>query len=267
MRLKTFRAPRMAEAMARIRAELGEEAIILSSTRVAGGVEITAGLEPPEPEPPPVPTPRLAFQPLPDGVARPLLLLGPHGGGKTLTLAKLATRMTLAGQRPLLVAADAARAGAVEQLAAFARVLGLGLVVAESPAALARALARRVAGQPVLVDSAGCDLLDLAAAEALVGLCRIAEADAALVLPAGLDAAEAADTARAARAIGARWMLPTRLDAARRWAGWLLAAETAGLALDLAGTGAGAADGLTHLTPDWLAARMRLSDPRMKAAA
>jgi len=262
----------MAEAMARIRAELGEEAVILSSTRVAGGVEIIAGLEPPEAEPLPAPPPPPVsvaplFQPLPDAVAAPLLLLGPHGGGKTLTLAKLATRMAMAGQAPLLVAADAARAGAVAQLAAFAAVLGLDLAVAETPAELARALARRRHGQPVLVDTAGCDLLDLDSAEALVGLRRIAEANVALVMPAGLDAAEALDTARAARAIGARWMLPTRLDAARRWAGWLGATTAAGLALDLAGTGPGVADGLTCLTPDWLAARIRLADPRTKAAA
>jgi flagellar biosynthesis protein FlhF len=41
MRLKLYRAPRMAEAMAQVRAELGEDALILSTRRVADGVEIT----------------------------------------------------------------------------------------------------------------------------------------------------------------------------------------------------------------------------------
>ena len=45
MRLRLFRAPRMAEAMAQVRAALGEEAVILATRRVAGGVEVTAALE------------------------------------------------------------------------------------------------------------------------------------------------------------------------------------------------------------------------------
>src|SRR3954451_15335193 len=51
MRLRLYRAPRMAEAMAQVRAALGEEAVILETRRVAGGVEVTAALAgPPEPE-------------------------------------------------------------------------------------------------------------------------------------------------------------------------------------------------------------------------
>jgi len=48
MRLKSFTAPTMAEAMEMVRAELGEEAIIVSTQRAAGtkGVRITAALEP-----------------------------------------------------------------------------------------------------------------------------------------------------------------------------------------------------------------------------
>ncbi len=48
MRMKLYRAPGMAEAMARVRAELGLDALILASRRVADGVEITAALEPEE---------------------------------------------------------------------------------------------------------------------------------------------------------------------------------------------------------------------------
>ena len=54
MRLKLFRAAVMAEAMAQVRAELGAEALILNARPVAGGVEVTAALEP-EIEPEPVP--------------------------------------------------------------------------------------------------------------------------------------------------------------------------------------------------------------------
>ncbi|MCA3417957.1 MAG: hypothetical protein INF88_03575, partial [Roseomonas sp.] len=49
MRLKLFHASTMAEAMAQIRAELGDDAIILEQRRTRHGVEVTAALEPDEP--------------------------------------------------------------------------------------------------------------------------------------------------------------------------------------------------------------------------
>lgn len=323
MRLKVIRARRMPEAMARLRAELGEDAVILSIRRVAGEVELTAALEPqpaeeeaPEDEPlliPPsapvaargVPAPAMAataasvsvptapgngggscpllarhnlppalaarlsdgplepalaaalrFAPLPTGRDRPLLLVGPPGAGKTLSCAKLATRLVMRGTPPLVVTADGERAGAAEQLAAFTRVLGLTLAVAAGAGALGKALARRAPGQPVLVDMPGCDPFDPEAARAIAALTAAAGGEALLVLPAGLDPGEAADLARAFAVLGARHLLPTRLDAVRRLGGVLAAAAAADLALTEAGTGPGAAGGLTELTPAWLARRL-----------
>jgi flagellar biosynthesis protein FlhF len=303
MQLRLFRAPRMAEAMAQLRAALGEEAVILETRRVAGGVEVTAALAGPdeaaeEPEPwliPPTPPvvqappadPALArllarhnlppalgarlgggagleaaladclgFAGLPDATARPLLLAGPPGAGKTLSCAKLAARAVLAGQSPLVITTDGQRAGAAEQMAAFTRVLGLTLAVAPQPGTLVKALARRQPGQPVLIDTAGCDPFDPAQAAALLGLARAAGASILLVLPAGLDPAEAAETARAFLALGARHLLPTRLDAARRLGG-VLAGAAAGLALTEAGIGPDPAGDLVPVDPGWLATRLR----------
>src|SRR5579872_2777336 len=117
MRLKLYRAPAMAEAMARIRAELGEDALILASRRVGDGVEVTAALEPDETPPPmappdPIRLAALEFHAVPSALRTvlqhgaldaaladavpfaslplepgkpPLLLVGPPGAGKTLT--------------------------------------------------------------------------------------------------------------------------------------------------------------------------------------
>ncbi|MFH5924600.1 GTP-binding protein [Roseomonas xinghualingensis] len=297
MRLRVFRAARMAEAMAECRQVLGPDALILSTRRTATGVEVTAALEPAE-EPPPLPPPlpavpdllarhnipaplraqigngqaeavarALRFGTLPDGMERPLALIGPPGAGKTLSCAKLATRMVLNRAAPLVVTADSQRAGAVEQIAAFTRVLGVTLAMAGTGAQLASALARRKAGQPMLLDTAGCDPFDPAQAEQLLALLRVTDAAPVLVLPAGLDAEEAAETARAFAALGARHMLPTRLDGARRLGGVLAAAFAGPLTLTEAGTGSGAADGLTPLTPAWLAERLHgLARPAQEAA-
>ena len=299
MRLKLYRAPAMAAAMRMVRAELGPDALILSSRRVGDGVEITAGLESAGPEPHmalPIPAPaaprtsqlsaphvqalsfhgaspalrnKLAAGPLPFALAaavrfaplplaaggKPLLLAGPPGAGKTLSIVRLATRLVMAGTMPMVITADGQRAGATEQLAAFTRLLGIDLLVASQPAALERALARRRDGAPVLIDSAGADLFDPAQRAALAELAAATGAAIALVLPAGIDPAEAAEIAAAHAELGARLAIATRLDVARRL-GSVLAAAEAGLALAEAGIGPGAADGMVPMTPELLARRL-----------
>jgi flagellar biosynthesis protein FlhF len=291
----------MAEAMAQIRAELGADAIILEQRRTRHGVEITAALEPEEPlliqpltsasaftpsgplEFHNIPTSlslslargalpeslaeTLVFATLPQGRERPLLLAGPAGAGKTLTTAKLTARMVMGGTVPLVVTTDGQRAGAVEQLAAFTRVLGVTLAVAPTPAMLAKALAHRSPGQPVLIDTAGCDPFHEDQARHLRQLAVQAGADMALVLPAGLDPAESADLARAFAALGAQHLVATRLDAARRLGGVLMAAKAGPLALTEAGVGPEVADGLEHLTPEGLASRLLASAQRGAAEA
>ncbi len=288
MRLRTVQAARMADAIATLRAELGAEAVILSTRRVAGGVEVTAGHDADD-EPlviapdarPAAPLPdalrrhnlpaalatRMAGSPLAEALRRALrfealpldgtlLLLGPPGAGKTLSCAKLATRLVLAGTAPLLITADGRRAGATEQLAAFARVLNLPLAVATSPGSLAKALARRAPEQPAIVDMPGCDPFEEASLRRQKSLSEAARGQAVLVMPAGLDAEEAAEIACVFQMLGCRHLLPTRLDAARRLGSVLAAASAADLALTEGGTGQEVATGLTPLSPEWLARRL-----------
>jgi flagellar biosynthesis protein FlhF len=292
VRLKLFRAPDMAGALAAVRAELGPDALILSTRRAEGGVEIAAAAQPDEDEPAPalaparaldparaallafhgIPPPLgdrlrgplaealgvvLAFAPLPlaDG-ARPLLLAGPPGAGKTLTVARLATRLVMQGGTPTVITADGRRAGAAEQLAAFTRLLGLNLIVANQPATLGRALTRRSGGAPVLIDAPGADPFDPAQRDELAALAATADASVALVLPAGLDCAEAVELGEGFAKAGATLLVATRLDVSRRLGAVLAAAHAGGLALAEAGVGPGAADGLVPLTPALLAERL-----------
>ena len=294
MRLKLFRATTVAAAMAQVRAELGVEALILGTRRTATGIEVTAAIEARADPPavlPPTPVPNsnpaaaavLAWHGVPSPLATalgnapneaglaaclrfapldlsagapPLLLTGSPGVGKTLTVARLATRLVLQGIRPLVITADADRAGAAEQLAAFTSLLGLNLIVATDGLSLAKALARREAGAPVLIDSAGIDPFSAEAQGGIAALGAAAGASTVLVLAAGLDTAEAADTAAAFAAAGARSMVATKLDVARRLGGVLAAAAAGRLALAEAGVGPGVADGLVPFTPALLTARL-----------
>jgi flagellar biosynthesis protein FlhF len=201
------------------------------------------------------------FTPSPLAVdAPPLLFAGPPGAGKTLTVARLASRLVMRGLTPLVITADGKRAGATEQLAAFTRLLGIDLIVACTPAMVTRALTRRVEGAPVLIDGPGSDAFDPLQQEEIRLLATTAGATTALVLPAGLDPVEAADIAASHRQNAATLLIANRLDGARRLGG-ILAAAAAGLAMTEAGTGPGAADGLVPMTPEFLAARlMQLPD-------
>ena len=288
MRLKLYRAASVAEAMRRVRAELGADALIIGTRPVAEGMEVTAALEN-APEPPADAASRaalefhgvppalrealqagelaaslaglLAFAPLPLAPeSPPLLLVGPPGAGKTLTVARLATRLVMAGGSPKVITADGRRAGAIEQLAAFTRLLGINLIVAHRADQIGRALAASNA-TPVLIDAAGSDPFDAGQRAELTGLAAAAGAVTVLVLPAGLDTAEAEDLAEAYAALGATLLVVTRTDVARRLGGMLAAASVRGLALSEAGIGPGAADGLRPIDPPWLAARLLESRP------
>lgn len=57
-----------------------------------------------------------------------LLVVGVNGVGKTTTIAKLANRYKKMGKKVLLVAGDTFRAGAVEQLIAWAKRIGVDIV-------------------------------------------------------------------------------------------------------------------------------------------
>ncbi len=193
--------------------------------------------------------------------SRPLLVVGPPGAGKTLSVARLATRLVMSDATPMVITADGRRAGATEQLAAFTRLLGLNLIVASHPVTLGRALARRPSGAPVLIDAPGTDPFDSTQREEIAALAATAQAVVALVLPAGMDPAEAADLAHAFAEAGASLLIVTRLDITRRLGGLLAAGGSGRLALAEAGIGPGAADGMVALTPALLSARLMQTTP------
>ena len=286
MRVKLYTARGMPEAMAMIRTELGADAVILNSRCINGGVEVTAGRDEPAAAPTRAPSsvgaarpdscPLLAhgtpeplaaklragplpfalsvafrFQPIDPGTLRnPLLFIGPPGAGKTLTVARLATRLVIANTPPTVITADTRRTGAFEQLAAYTDLLGLRL----------HHFGQTFPAGPTLIDAPGLDPFNRADRDELAGLGRHSGATPILVLPAGLDALEALDLAHAFAGLGAARLIATRLDVARRLGGILAAATR--LPLAEAGIGPAAPDGLVPFTPERLAQRLAVVPTR-----
>lgn len=320
MRIRTFNAPDMQAAMQMVRDTMGEEAIILSSSKEAGGsgISITAATEHEDEfpvigeasygsdhgdghhpaygegyaEPRPVfqskaavsgstqtnalqeiqnvlrfhnvpayleqkimDTARyVAFEPveslvdLKQALSRVLeasfafspiqlneenfrmILVGPPGIGKTMTIAKMAARIVMERKKVTVITTDNKRAGGVEQLSAFTSILGIDLKVASSRTELRLALRECAPNARVLIDSAGSNPYDYEELKELGEYVNFEHMEAVLVAAAGGDCGEAEEIARAFSFLGARRLLVTRADTARRFGSILTTASVAELA-------------------------------------
>lgn len=317
MRLKIFSAPTIAEAMDQVRAELGDDAIIMSIDSDDDGARITAALEGPELDPflavgkaeasagaalpdmdmiggevrqaltyHGVPGPLadrivlaasvvgaetgalalagafdtlFAFAPLPARPpSRPWIFIGPPGAGKTLAVAKMATRARRAGRRATVISTDTRRAGGIQQLEAFTRILGLDLLTASSPEELGAAI-EGCGGDPVYIDTAGINPFAGEDTAMIRGLVKASAAEPVVVLPAGGDAMETMDAAASFAAVGGKRLIATRIDAARRLGGLLAAADGGKLSFCGVSVSHHAADPIVSVNPVALA-RLILPD-------
>lgn len=185
------------------------------------------------------------FHPIAGAQARSLLFVGPPGAGKTLSVAKLAADYVMEGRPVRLVTMDTVRAGGLEQLDHFARLMKLQVATAPSPDALRTLVGAQTDPEAItLIDSVGANPYSLDDIQALARAVKLTGAEPVLVLPAGVDALEAAEMADIFASLGARRMIATRLDGARRYAGVLTALYKGGLALAGIGAGPFIADGL-----------------------
>ncbi|MFZ9415269.1 MAG: hypothetical protein ACO3CS_10450 [Alphaproteobacteria bacterium] len=305
MQTRIFTGPDRDAAVARLRAELGEDAIILDIDAPPGGpARVVAAPGAPRPadasaaEPgraqvarsalatllarhnvpaglaarmlrsefagdrlatslPAALAANLEFARLPVGAAASrILVAGPAGAGKTATCAKLAARILLAGGQPCLASTDDWRVGGAEQLRRYAEALGCAFEEATKPQDLVALASRLPAGTALVVDTPGIDPAHAAEIDALAGWSAALRVAPILVLPAGLDADEAADTALGFAALGATTLVASRVDAARCLGGILSAADAASRALAAAGNSPRLADGRVDLAAQALADMM-----------
>lgn len=190
------------------------------------------------------------FAPLPQGAhPKPIMMVGPPGSGKTLAVAKLAARGVMNGLRIGVVSTDTVRAGGLEQLSAFTKLLHIDLKKAQTPKDLAFVLADLKSCDQILIDTSGTNPFEKEDIRILAKLAGSANIEPYLVLPAGGDAEECGEIARVFSTIGAHTLIPTRIDIARRLGGILSAAQMGGLSFAEASNTPKVADGLLSLNP------------------
>ncbi len=311
MRLKTFSAQSMSEAMAMVRDDMGTDAIIIATqdARDGAGCHVTAAIEDRTSEPEvleaeteepakpdaearnvflrhvltahglpanmmPVITEALAaysdaephvalaaaidqlggFLPLDiRAPLRPLMLAGPPGVGKTIATAKLAAQAKLAGRTPYVATTDSKRAGGVQQLEAYTKILDIDLVTLDTPEKLAQEAKAIAAADVAIIDTAGVNAFNEDDLASLAAAAKLIDAEPLLVMAAGGDALDCADIAAAFHDIGAKRMIVTRIDMTRRLGGVLSAMIGGRVAIAAAGVNPGAAEGLQRLNPVTLA--------------
>ncbi len=202
-----------------------------------------------------------AFRPLPEKSAdKAFMLVGPPGAGKTLAIAKLAARTAMKGRKVAVISTDTLRAGGVEQLSAFTRILDIPLQKARDAKELKRFLDLSRNADLVLIDSGGFNPFRSEEMRDLARLLSAGDIEPVLAMPAGIDADESGEMARIYATLGIRSMMSTRLDIARRLGGLLSAAHYGGLIFADASDTPQVADGLQPLSPQHLA---RLLMPHM----
>jgi flagellar biosynthesis protein FlhF len=192
---------------------------------------------------------RMKTAPLDIMSSQALLLAGCPGAGKTAVAAKIAAHARLSGRNVEMIAADTTGAGAVARLETFSKHVGAELVIAESAELLSFAVANAAARNSfAIVDTAGFDPRHSKARTAFSALGRIDKVEIVGVVSAANDAEEAAEIAASLVTLGAKRIVVTGLDLARR-AGGLLAAATQGADLAHVTRSPYVAGGLETLTP------------------
>jgi flagellar biosynthesis protein FlhF len=306
MRLKTFYAKNMTEAMQQVKETLGEDAIIVATRDENGGasVRVTAAVEPVDDLPDPYPddyepirnrqaqsfsndrvdylqydneedydgqlTEELtdvmlrhvvpndvmdnilataamtglgnaesaliaaldhlySFHPMPHKSNKAMMLVGAPGAGKTLMIAKMATQAVMNGLNVAVVTTDTVRAGGVEQLNAFTKILKVPLQTAKTQADLKTILSQTKNHDIVLIDTAGTNPHDPDDMARIARLIDSGPVEPILAMTAGVDAEESSEIARSYALLGTKRMMATRLDLARRLGGLLAAAQKGGM--------------------------------------
>lgn len=318
MRLKSFYAPSMAEAMNQVRDTLGDDAIIVNTREEKSGiVKITAAVEKIEPKVKADPKEALKEKPVSNGdleifsdeeiseaitdamlkhrvpssvsekiiavamtipgnsprkvlsdtlqkifefkkapttsKAKHVMLVGPPGAGKTLMTAKMATHSVMNGEKPVVITTDIARAGGIEQLSAFLKILELPLQTANDARELKKIIANTDKDSEIIVDTGGLNPFDPQEMKFLAKLIKAGDFSPILVLPAGTDAEESAEIAMTFEVLGVKQLIPTRLDFARHLGGILSAAERTGLSFTEASHTPAVADGILYLNAEIMA--------------
>lgn len=307
MKIKQIIAPSMLEALARIKTELGDEAVIISNTTdEMGQIVVTAAIEESfeinfdeQDELEVTPTPIVyndyylrecldyhgvipvisdkilatarqialnqkigderqvlektladiyCFGDILDTTEPVKMFMGTPGSGKSTAIAKTAAQARFQKISCCIISTDNVRAGANKQLEAFAQILELDFAFCPEERNLYETI--RQARQKfalILVDTPGINPFIEKEVDRVGRLAELVKNEAILTMDAGRNPFEAIEIAEIFSSIGARFLLPTRLDLTRRLGAVLSVAACGGFCLCAASVSSSIANGLAKI--------------------
>lgn len=199
----------------------------------------------------------LVFKPIvtasPTPPARAIMLVGPHGAGKTSTIGKLATELTVQKQPVVLISSDLERLGGTDSLQKLADILQCPFYIGDTRAMLKSLLATHQGKAWVLIDSTGTNIYEFSQLKALGELAGLQGIEPVLTCPAGMDVAEAQEMASVFNFLNIERMMITRMDAVRRLGSVFSALAAGGFSLSNITSSAVLTDPCMPLTATMLA--------------
>ena len=187
------------------------------------------------------------------------LFMGITGSGKSTAIAKVATQARFKKISSCIVSTDNVRAGANNQLKAFAEILETPFYMAKDAQSLyekAASAAERYA--LVLIDTPGINPFEEKEVAAIRPLVGALKADVIMTMDAGRNSYDSVEIAEIFSQLGAKYLLPTRMDLTRRIGGIISVADSAGMSLGAAGVSSSIVQGIAKIDAKSLA-RLLLS--------
>jgi signal recognition particle subunit SRP54 len=190
-----------------------------------------------------------------------IMLVGLQGSGKTTTAAKLAYHLMSSGTKPLLVAADIYRPGAIKQLKILSESLGAAFfsIAEEKPETICRAAiqqAEKDGLDSVIIDTAGRLHIDKQMMDELINIKKNVDPEEVLLVVdamTGQDAVNAAETFN--ETLGINGVIMTKLDGDTRGGAALSVRAVTGCPIKFIGVGE-KTEQLEPFYPDRLASRI-----------
>ena len=194
------------------------------------------------------------FVPLLKSPNRMQMFMGTPGSGKSTAIAKAATQAKLQGVTSAIVSTDNLRAGANQQLKAFAAILDVDFYFYKEPQALFKFLQDEASAYDrVFIDTPGINPFIAREVEKVAAFADTFKGDKILTADAGRNVWEAMEVAEIFKNLGAGMVLPTRLDLTRRIGGILSIAGGLDMALCAASVSSSIANGLAPVNAAALA--------------
>ncbi len=182
---------------------------------------------------------------------QPIILVGPQGSGKTVTIAKIAAILLSQKRKVKVLTLDTIKAGGVSQLQSYLDSMKQPLLVGEQK--LAEVLMRCKdprSDEFVLIDTPGLNVMKEEDQSFLYHFFQEVNSPLTLVLAADMNPIDAEEVARNYYFFNTQTLIATRFDATKHYGGLLSAAHTCGLQIAAYSDSPSIGDGLHSLTAE-----------------